>query len=196
MRAVVAHGSGVQLPGLSLPVLSYRAIPHEARQGATIWSLRNTMFTIFTVDMEHNPLRMNVFMNHIAEVQKTSAGNILPAIGKYEGKLEHCFMCRRDDFDRFFRGTEYLKGQESVLHVASGNKMEAHLEYLADGRRESIGCMHEVCAKEAPASPGFIFRPDLGQYWVAKEGNPDNSLRESVEKFRPAMEAMYGMAAH
>ena len=134
------------------------------------------MYTLFTIDFEHNPLRMNVFNNFLRQCEKTSDGNFVPIIGCYKGKLENAFICTQSDFNRFIRGTVYIVGQESVLHIASGNKQEAHLEYLADGRRESLGSMHQVTREEAMASDGWTYRPDLDIYWVAKKGNPDHSM--------------------
>jgi hypothetical protein len=136
------------------------------------------MFTLFTIDFENNPQRMNVFINFLRQCEKTSEGYFVAAIGCYRGKRENAFICKQSDFNRFIRGTVYMNGQESVLHVASGNKQEAHLEYLADGRRESLGSMHQVTMGEALASDGWTYRPDLDMYWVARPGNPDHSMGE------------------
>ena len=143
---------------------------------------------IFTIDFENNPLRMNVFMNRIAEAKAFGQlrGDILPMLGKYNGKAEHCFICTLEDFDNHIRGSEYIKRQESILLVASGNKMEVGLEYLATGRVVDLGCMHEVCPEEAAQAPAWSYRPDMGVYWIAKKGNPDDSYARSVKKYRRA----------
>lgn len=131
-------------------------------------------FTIFSIDFKNNPLRMNVFMNYLALCKRAGmSGNVIPMIGSYKGQMEHSFICNRSDFDLFIRGTVYIRGQESVLHVASGNKMETHLEFLADGTLVALGSMHEVSREQAMASDAWTYRPDMGVYWVAKEGNPD-----------------------
>ena len=145
----------------------------------------NTMpYVIFTIDFENNPHRMNIFMNFIAEKAPDMAGNVLPMIGCYKGKREHSFICREDDFNEFIRNTAFMRGQESILIVASGNKMEAVLEYLSDGRIVGLGCMHEVCKEEAMQAEAWTYRPDLDVYWIAKEGNPDDSYERSVAEFR------------
>lgn len=142
---------------------------------------------IFSIDFENNPHKLNIFMNRIAEAEAFGQleGHILPMLGKYKGKTEHCFICRRDDFDKHIRGSEYIKGQESIMMVASGNKMEVRLEYL-DQRSPPVGlgCMHEVCREEAMQADAWTYRPDMDVFWIAKKGNPDDSYRKSVAKYR------------
>lgn len=132
-------------------------------------------FVIFAIDFENNPLRMNVFKGYLAylTMRKRLTGNVLQMVGSYKGTLEHCFICNVEDFEECFRGTVYIKGQESILHVASGNKMEARLEYLADGRIEALGSMHQVSKAEAMAEMSWMYRADMDAYWVARKGNPD-----------------------
>lgn len=140
---------------------------------------------IFSIDFENNPLRMNVFKNYYASIADQMQGNIVDMLGCYKGKREHCFICRLDDFDAYFRTSVYLRGQESIMLVASGNKMEVGLEYL-DGKRKSVdlGCMHEVCREEAMQADAWTYRPDMDVFWIAKKGNPDDSYRKSVAKYR------------
>lgn len=141
---------------------------------------------IFTIDFEHNPHRMNVFMNYIADEQRAGRikGNVIPMLGSYKGVQEHSFIIDRDDYLASISGTRFMAGQETVLHVADGNKMECDIEYLADGRIEHLGCLHQVCKEEAMQSDAWTFRPDMNCYWIAKHGNPDNSYRESVARYR------------
>lgn len=139
----------------------------------------NTMsYALFSIDFENNPLKMNVFLNHIRALEAAgSHGHFVQAIGRYNGKAEHCFICTKTDFENHIRGSVFIAGQESVLWIASGNKAEAHLEYFetshAAGMLVGMGSMHQVSKEEAFASDGFTYRPDLGLYWVAKEGNND-----------------------
>lgn len=154
-------------------------------------------YVIFTIDFENNPHRMNIFQNYIAEEKRAGRmqGNCIPMLGKYKGQKEHCFIIGKDDYLRCISGTRYIEGQESILHVASGNKMEVHIEYLADGRTEGLGCMHSVCREEALQAEAYSHRPDLNRYWIAKPGNPDNSYRESVARFRVPATDEHMMAA-
>jgi len=141
-------------------------------------------YVIFTIDFEHNPHRQNIFMNYLAERASEMVGNVIPMLGSYKGVAENSFICRKDDFDKHLRWSVFLSGQESILHVASGNKMEATLEYLADGSMVPLGCMHQVCKEEAMQAEAYSYRPDLDIYWIAKQGNPDNSYADSVAKYR------------
>ena len=153
------------------------------------------MFALFSIDFENNPLKLNVFLNYIRDIEANgSHGHFKQAIGRYDGKTEHCFLCTKPDFEKYIRGTVYIAGQESVLWIASGNKQEAHLEYFATptaaGMLIGMGCMHEVSKEEAEASGAFTYRPDLGVYWIAKEGNPD-TVCDTVN----GIELAYSMAA-
>lgn len=142
-------------------------------------------YTIFSINAENNPLRLNVFMNYLAAIPRGERmGEFIPMIGAYKGIVEHSFICVTQDFDTHIRDTIFVDGQESVLHVASGNKMEATLEYLEDGRVEALGCMHEVCREEAAQAEAWTYRPDMGCYWIAKQGNPDNALQRSMAEFQ------------
>ena len=87
-------------------------------------------------------------------------------------------------FEERIRDTVFIAEQESILWVASGNKQEAHLEYLADGRIEPIGSMHSVCKEEAMQSEAYTHDPITGNYWVAKQGNNDGSYRRSCEQYK------------
>lgn len=151
------------------------------------------MYVLFTVDFENNPLRMNVFNNMLADLP--SVGRFMPMIGKYNGKAEHSFICRTEDFDEFIRDTGWIAGQESILHVAQGNKMECWLEYFDDREDVSLGCMHQVCAEEAAQAEAYTYSPSLNCYWIAKEGNPDGSYSRSVNQYRPAPVAALQIAA-
>lgn len=147
-------------------------------------------YVIFSIDNENNPMAMNVFMNHIAEVRRVfNTSNLTPCMGSYKGQKENAFIWHVSDFDRYLRGTAYIQNQESVLHVASGNKMEAYLEYLGSDigsgpYTEPAGQMHQVCKEEAMQSEAYTYRPDLNLYWVAKQGNPDGSFRRSKEEYQ------------
>lgn len=147
-------------------------------------------FIIFTIDFENNPYRMNLFMNYLAERKRRMQGNVIPMIGCYKGKREHSFICLRDDYFDHIKDTGFMKGQESILHVSSGNKQECCLEYICDelppratARRVAMGSMHEVCAEEAAQAEAWTYRPDIDKYWIARKGNPDGSLQISRAKY-------------
>lgn len=143
-------------------------------------------YVIFSIDFENNPVQMNLFHNFLADCRLDSVGEFVPMIGSYKGQKEHSFICRREDFDTYLRDTRWVEKQESILHVASGNKMEATLEYIDGSGRadEPLGCMHQVCREEAYASEAYTYSPSLNAYWIAKQGNPDGSYRRSIQQYR------------
>lgn len=143
-------------------------------------------YVIFSIDNEDNPHSMQAFLDTIVDIQiEHNTSTMIPCVGSYKGKKEDAFMWSLRDFDDHIRGSVFVKHQESVLHVASGNKMEAELEYLSEqGFRIFLGCMHQVCKEEALASDAYTYRPELNMYWVAKHGNPDGSYRRSKEAFQ------------
>lgn len=141
-------------------------------------------YVIFSIDRENDAFAMNAFKNYIADIQrKVVVSNLIPLIGSYKGTLENSFIWNVDDFNTHIRDTIYIKDQESILHVASGNKMEATLEFLSDGSEEFIGCMHVVCEAEAMSSEAWTKRLDMSTYWVAKHGNPDDSYNKSLKEY-------------
>jgi len=143
-------------------------------------------YVIFSIDNEDNPFAMHLFMDYIDMVRsRAKTSNLIPCVGSYRGQKENALMWSLKDFNEHIRGTIFVAQQESILHVASGNKMEAELEYLQKPTFNFfIGCMHQVCKEEALASEAYTYRPDLNMYWVAKHGNPDGSYRRSKEAFQ------------
>jgi hypothetical protein len=145
----------------------------------------NTMsYVIFSIDFENNPHRLNIFQNYCHQSRPYMVGNVIPCFGKYEGEAEHSFLCAVEDFEDFFRKSIYLKGQESILHVASGNKMEVSIEYLDTGTMHSLGNMHQVTSEEALAAQDYTYLPSTGNYYVCKRGNPDGAYERSVQEYR------------
>ena len=145
-------------------------------------------YVIFSIDNEDDPSSIYTFAARIGRVRnRAKTSNLIPCVGSYKGQKENAFMWSLKDFNDHIRGTIFVAQQESILHVASGNKMEAELEYLqpdAVTTHEFIGCMHQVCKEEALVSDAYTYRPDLNMYWVAKHGNPDGSYRRSKEAFQ------------
>lgn len=140
------------------------------------------MYAIFSIDGVDNPFNLNIFNNYIA--QPCCASRVGIRVGCYKGKKELSYVCSKHVFEEYIRDTIYIAEQESILWVASGNKQEAHLEYLADGRIEPLGCMHSVCREEAEQADAYTMDPKTGNFWIAKEGNNDGSYRRSCEQYR------------
>ena len=126
---------------------------------------------IFSIDNQDNAFALNCFQNFISSID--GASDIKHMIGCYQGKRENAWIWDSADFDKYLRGSIFVKHQESFLHIASGNKMEATLEFQETGHFEPLGCMHEVSEEEAKQADAWSYRPDMKTYWVAKQGNPD-----------------------
>lgn len=134
------------------------------------------MAVIFSIDNEANPIIRAAFVAYIAHCDLK--GGFAHCIGVYKGQGENSWLMDNGDFAEFVQGTPWVKGQESFLFVASGNKQEASLFFPATGERVSLGNMHNLEREEAQAAGDYTFRfPDQyfprGAYFVARKGNPD-----------------------
>ena len=141
-------------------------------------------YVIFSIDNESNPMALKAFEGYIHDIQFDCASDLYTKlVGCYKGQKENAWIWSLEDFNKHLRGRVWIAEQESILHVASGNKMEATLEYLDNTPNVELGCMHQVCRAEALASEAYTYRPDLDIYWVAKHGNPDDSFKRSKKEF-------------
>jgi hypothetical protein len=135
------------------------------------------MSVIFSIDYESNPMILNHFQNYLATL--SLKGAVARCIGVYKGQSEHSWVMDNTDFADHIAGSHWIENQESILRIATGNKMECYLEFLADKSRVTLGSMCQVDKSEAVESGDFTFRcPDsyfpLGAYYIARFGNPDH----------------------
>lgn len=129
-------------------------------------------YVIFSIDNVHDVHALAQFSHHLdmkRAMQKLS-GNVVLAVGSYKGQMEQSFILLRDDFDAVVRGTDWIKEQESVLHVEDGayGVVYGALEYLASGSVEHIGVMREASQSEALQHDGWTYRPDLNKYFIVE----------------------------
>lgn len=134
------------------------------------------MSVVFSIDNESNPIIRAAFVAYVSSLPLH--GGFVQCLGVYKGQGENSFMMDSGDFAEFVQGTSWVKGQESFLFVASGNKQEASLFFPATGERIALGNMHNLEREEAQAAGDYTFRfPDQyfprGAYFVARKGNPD-----------------------
>lgn len=154
-------------------------------------------YTIFSIDKQSSPIWVNAFVGWFRSFG--GVGEIVPVIGCYKGETEVGFICHSDDFDKYVWGTLWVSQQESVMRVSECNKQYAKLEYGDFGidkelntapvnYMEGLGSLRCVTEEVAKAQDGWTYRPDLGQYWVAVEGNPDivyqqeSNMRDNMNK--------------
>jgi hypothetical protein len=129
-------------------------------------------YVIFSVDNVHDVRTLAQFSHHLdmKRAMMKLKGRVALAIGSYKGVMEQSFILLRDDFDAVVRGTDWIKGQESVLHVEDGHRGVVYgaLEYLSTGSTEHIGVVREVSQSEAMQHDGWTYRPDLNKYWITE----------------------------
>ena len=129
-------------------------------------------YVIFSIDNVHDVHTLAQFLHHLdmkRAMQKLKGKPVL-CIGSYKGQMEQSFILLRDDFDLVVRGSQWIKEQESILHVEDGmyGVVYGALEYLASGTTEHIGTLKEVDQREAVCHAGWTYRPDLNIYWITE----------------------------
>ncbi len=134
------------------------------------------MSVIFSIDGEANAMARNQFLGWVAGLPLM--GGIGACIGVYKGQAEYSFIMDSGDFAAHVWGSHWIAGQESILHVASGNKMECRLQFLNGQPDIGLGCMHQVEQSEAIASGDYTHRLPCDQFpngawYIARVGNPD-----------------------
>jgi hypothetical protein len=129
-------------------------------------------YVIFSIDNVHDVHALAQFSHHLdmKRAMQKLKGNVVLAIGSYKGVMEQSFILLRDDFDLVVRGSDWIKEQESILHVEDGHGGVVYgaLEYLATGTTEHIGVLREVPQVEAMLHDGWTYRPDLNKYFIAE----------------------------
>lgn len=135
-------------------------------------------YTIFAIDAEGIESHRILFEKAFADSDATR-GNLIPMIGAYKGVEENSYICLTSDFEAFVKPNGYVDLQESVLRVSECNKRYAELLFR-DGSREFIGCLKDVPENVARAHDAWSYRPDMGVYWIAVDGNPDH-IMEGVD---------------
>ena len=129
-------------------------------------------YVIFSIDNVHDVHTLAQFSHHLdmkRAMQKLS-GQVVLAIGSYKGVMEQSFILLREDFDAVVRDSQWVKDQESILHVEDGygGVVYGALEYLATGTTEHIGVMKEIEKREVSAYDAWTYRPDLNKYFIAE----------------------------
>lgn len=129
-------------------------------------------YVIFSIDNVHDVHTLAQFSHHLdmkRAMQKLKGKPVL-CVGSYKGVMEQSFILLRDDFDLVVRDTQWVKDQESILHLEDGHKGVVYgaLEYLATGTTEHIGIVKAVSQAEAMQHDGWTYRPDLNTYWITE----------------------------
>jgi hypothetical protein len=129
-------------------------------------------FVIFSIDSVTDVHTLAQFSHHldVKRAMQKLKGNVVLAIGSYKGQLEQSFILLREDFDLVVRDSQWVKDQESILHLEDGayGVVYGALEYLATGTTEHIGVLREIDRREVSAYDAWTYRPDLNKYFIAE----------------------------
>ena len=117
---------------------------------------------IFAIDNDDDVHTVAKFMRHVDTLR--AMNTIEPVemlVGCYKGKLERSYMMRSDQFDHV---SDYVKYQESFLLVPGDTRQPCVLDYR--GKREPVGTMRQVSAKDALQSDAWTYSETKGKYFV------------------------------
>ena len=130
--------------------------------------LSKVIFSIDNVSDIHTLATFTRFLD-TKRVMGKLTGDITMCIGAYKSVLEQSFMMNAVDFNKFIRGTDWIDGQESVLHVAGDVRQPCALEYLASGHIDALGAMREVYWRNVGYLNGWTYVPATGKYFTCEE---------------------------
>jgi hypothetical protein len=125
---------------------------------------------IFAIDNNTDTHTVAKFMRHV-DTQRSMGklkGNMVQAIGYWEGILEPSYIMTRADYEAHVMASGYVDGQEAVLvapqdsrqpaHVASVNLKEVH---------ESLGAIREIMPEQAKTANAWTFNMSTSKYFAA-----------------------------
>lgn len=120
---------------------------------------------IFSIDDVDNIRTLRKFLHHVdVEVIMGRMSHVAQGIGCYKGEMEICFMAQARDMPRI---ADWIKNQESTLHVPGDVRQPCTLEFLSDGSCEKLGPMRRVSWDEAKELDGWTFMN--GVYWACSK---------------------------
>jgi len=121
-------------------------------------------YIMFAIDDDRNAFRVQAANSLF---QKLGA---VAVVGRYKGQAETSWIMPRPNFDQHIRGTHWVVGQESFLHVPHEPRGACVLEYQ-DGRPVGIlGPLVPVSWHVADYQDACTYDPVADEYWIC--GNP------------------------
>jgi len=131
--------------------------------------MKYVIFSIDNVQDLHTLAKFTHFLD-VGRALQNFKGSVVLAVGSYKGVMEQSFIMLKEDFDGYVRGSDWIKDQESILHVEDGNggRVYGELEFLASEEREFLGVVREVPQDEAMQYDGWTYRPDLKKYFIVE----------------------------
>jgi hypothetical protein len=122
---------------------------------------------IFSVGQD--PTKISAFTSWAAD----EGIKIKALVGKYEGRIDHCFIALQTDYSRI---KSFLHKEESVLLLDRydlNGTPRARLVYY-DGREEEKGMFQSISKEEANQSLSWTFDPINGNYFTTTDLNDGN----------------------
>jgi hypothetical protein len=128
----------------------------------------NGHYVVFSIDNVNDVHVLAKFLRHVdtARAMNRMQGGIQQCIGMYNGLLEVSFIMREDDFNEHVKPFGFTDNQECVLHIV-GSDMQASLVSLTEVK--DIGFYEAVSHEEAANATSWTYRPDMDQYFIARE---------------------------
>jgi hypothetical protein len=130
--------------------------------------LSKVIFSIDNVSDLHTMATFTRFLDTKRAMGKL-VGSVTLCVGSYKGELEPSFMMNEVDFNKFIRGSDWIKNQESFLHVPGDVRQPCVLEYVAGGH-DRVRPMKEIfwCAAGLPCNDSWTYVPATGKYFTCE----------------------------
>ena len=111
-----------------------------------------------------DPAKISAFTSWAAD----EGVKIKALVGKYEGRIDHCFIALQKDYSRI---KSFLQKEESVLvldRYDTNGTPRARLVYF-DGHEEEKGTFQSISIDEANQSSSWTFDPLTGNYFTTAD---------------------------
>jgi hypothetical protein len=127
--------------------------------------LSKVIFSIDNVSSLHTMATFTRFLDTKRAMDKL-VGSVTLCVGSYKGELEPSFMMNEVDFNKFIRGTDWIKDQESILNVPGDVRQPCYLEYLDSTDCDVLYPMVEVAWGIAKYIDSWTYVPATGKYFT------------------------------
>lgn len=121
------------------------------------------MYTIFSIDKWYDLRTLARFLRRLDEKRALGElkGDPKITIGQYLGEMEISILMATEDYNRWVKGTEYVKEQVCVLEVEEFPSFQAQLRY-PDGTVEPKGELKPALPMDMQ---DFTYRGDIKKFF-------------------------------
>jgi hypothetical protein len=127
-------------------------------------------YVIFAIDNNNDTHAVAKFMRHIdtKRVMGEMKGEMVHAIGYWEGILEPSYIMHEDDYRDHVLPMGFTEEQDAVMMAPANRAQPAYLvDYDLTGFQVSLNPIKEVTAEEAKAAIGWTYNQQTGKHFVA-----------------------------